>query len=170
VEIDIFTGNEIIIMSKNQKRKHPKTSLLTAILNASSFLLIPIIIFTIPAFISSSLNKNTITKKISPLSNPHRKILKQEISYQHIQSRYQGNVQSSHLELTVVAQSESQPTPTADQSKKNKPTKTPKPTSTPIPTPPPSNPSTNNLMAFFGILIVLVIILGIWVNWRKVFR
>jgi len=44
------------------------------------------------------------------------------------------------------------------------PTRTPRPTGTPIPTPPPSDPGTTNLMVFFGVLSVVVVIVGVWLN------
>ncbi len=44
------------------------------------------------------------------------------------------------------------------------PTRTPRPTGTPVPTPPPSDPGTTNLMVFFGVLSVVVVIVGVWLN------
>lgn len=77
------------------------------------------------------------------------------------------SLRNNNQETSVV---QVEPTLTEVQPEEPEPTKTPKPTSTPIPTPPPSDPGTNNLMAIFGILIVVVIIMGIWINWRRVFR
>jgi len=50
-----------------------------------------------------------------------------------------------------------------------KPTRLPRPTPTPIPTPPPTNPKTIQMMAAFGILVVVVILFGIFINRRQVF-
>ena len=48
------------------------------------------------------------------------------------------------------------------------PTKKVKPTSTPIVIPPPSDPITRNMMVMFGVLIVLVIVIGIWINRHRI--
>ena len=52
-------------------------------------------------------------------------------------------------------------TPTA---KKVKPTRTPKPTITPPAIPPPQDDSQTNLMILFGVLTVIIIIIGVWIN------
>ncbi len=49
------------------------------------------------------------------------------------------------------------------------PTRTPRPTPTPMPLPPPSNPNTIQLMVIFGILVVLVVVFGLWLNRNSVF-
>jgi hypothetical protein len=46
-------------------------------------------------------------------------------------------------------------------------TPTPKPTGTPIPTPPPANPTENNMMIFFVVIAVLVVIVGVWINRQR---
>ena len=46
-------------------------------------------------------------------------------------------------------------------------TPTPKPTGTPIPTPPPANPAENNMMIFFVVIAVLVVIAGVWINRQR---
>jgi cyanophycinase-like exopeptidase len=66
------------------------------------------------------------------------------------------------------------PTPTAlveviqadptEAPREKPPTRTPRPTGTPVPTPPPSDPGTTNLMVFFGVLSVVVVIVGVWLN------
>ena len=63
-------------------------------------------------------------------------------------------------EATPTLQPEEKPTPT--------PTRTPKPTSTPIPTPPPYDPGRTNLMIGFSLLVVMVILMGLWVNRQRV--
>jgi hypothetical protein len=45
----------------------------------------------------------------------------------------------------------------------------PRPTPTPIAIPPPSNPGTIQMLVFFGILVVLVVILGLLLNRNRVF-
>ena len=47
------------------------------------------------------------------------------------------------------------------------PTRTPKPTATPIPTPPPSDPGGIRLIISFGILAVIVVIFGVWINRQR---
>jgi hypothetical protein len=42
--------------------------------------------------------------------------------------------------------------------------KNPRPTSTPVPIPPPPDPGSVNLMVFFGVIIVLIILFGVWIN------
>lgn len=49
-------------------------------------------------------------------------------------------------------------------------TPTPKPTGTPIPTPPPANPAENNMMIFFVVIAVLVVIVGVWINRQRTWR
>jgi hypothetical protein len=49
-------------------------------------------------------------------------------------------------------------------------TPTPKPTGTPIPTPPPANPTENNMMIFFVVIAVLVVIVGVWINRQRTWR
>jgi hypothetical protein len=56
-----------------------------------------------------------------------------------------------------------QPEPT-EAPRTRPPTRTPRPTGTPVPTPPPSDPGTTNLMVFFGVLSVVVVIVGVWLN------
>jgi hypothetical protein len=48
-------------------------------------------------------------------------------------------------------------------------TRTPRSTPAPIPTPPPSDPDTTQLIVLFGVLVVLVILLGIWLNRKRIF-
>jgi hypothetical protein len=48
-----------------------------------------------------------------------------------------------------------------------KPTRTPRPTSTPVPIPPPAEPFSLNLMIFFGVLAVTVVLVGVWINRKK---
>jgi cyanophycinase len=49
------------------------------------------------------------------------------------------------------------------------PTRTPRPTPTPVVVPPASNPGTTHTLAISGVLVVLVIIFGLWLNRRRVF-
>ena len=60
------------------------------------------------------------------------------------------------------------PTITSTPTQSPVPTKKVKPTSTPIVIPPPSDPLTRTTMIIFGVSIVLVIILGIWINRRRI--
>lgn len=60
------------------------------------------------------------------------------------------------------------PTLTSTPTQSPTPTKRVRPTSTPIIIPPPSDPVTQNMMVLFGVLIVAVIILGIWINRRRI--
>ena len=61
----------------------------------------------------------------------------------------------------VEAAAQSEPT---EAPREKPPTKTPRPTGTPVATPPPSDPGTTNLMVFFGVLSVVVVIVGVWLN------
>ncbi len=45
-----------------------------------------------------------------------------------------------------------------------------KATPTPLVIPPPTNPGTRRLMVGFGVLIVLVVIVGIWINRERAFK
>jgi hypothetical protein len=47
-------------------------------------------------------------------------------------------------------------------------TRTPRPTATPVIVPPPADPTSSNLMIVFAGLIVVVILLGVWINRRRV--
>jgi hypothetical protein len=48
-----------------------------------------------------------------------------------------------------------------------KPTRTPRPTSTPVPIPPPAEPLSLNLMILFGLLAVIIVLIGVWINRKK---
>lgn len=61
------------------------------------------------------------------------------------------------------------PPPTQEPTRTPRPSNTPRPTPTPLTVPPPSNPDTTYLMVFFGTLMVLVVIFGIWINRKRVF-
>jgi hypothetical protein len=57
------------------------------------------------------------------------------------------------------------PTITQPPEKKNSaPTRTPRPTATPIPIPPAANPNATSLMILFGLIAVIVVIVGVWLN------
>jgi hypothetical protein len=63
--------------------------------------------------------------------------------------------------------SESTPTPTLTQQPEKKniaPTRTPRPTTTPVPIPPAANPNATSLMILFGLIAVIVVIVGVWLN------
>jgi hypothetical protein len=45
--------------------------------------------------------------------------------------------------------------------------RTPRPTSTPVPIPPPPDPGSINLMLFFGVVVVLIILFGVWINRQR---
>lgn len=63
-----------------------------------------------------------------------------------------------------------QPTPTAtDVPPEPTPTRTHRPTPTPPVIPPPTNMSTTNLMVLLGVLIVIVVLIGVLLNYHKVF-
>jgi hypothetical protein len=59
--------------------------------------------------------------------------------------------------------------PPTDTPEPSNPTRTPKPTSTPIATPPPADPGTINMMIIFGVIAVIVIIIGVWINRQRTF-
>jgi len=48
-----------------------------------------------------------------------------------------------------------------------KPTKTPKPTPPPLIIPPPADPSISNVITFLGVLTVIIIVVGVWINRKK---
>jgi hypothetical protein len=59
----------------------------------------------------------------------------------------------------------STPTVTPPSQKKiPAPTHTLRPTSTPVPIPPPANPSATSLMILFGLIAVIVVVVGVWIN------
>jgi hypothetical protein len=63
--------------------------------------------------------------------------------------------------------SEGTPTPTLTQQPEKKnvaPTRTPRPTTTPVPIPPAANPNATSLMILFGLIAVIVVIVGVWLN------
>ena len=60
-------------------------------------------------------------------------------------------------------------TPTTTPTITPVPTKKIKATPTPLRIPPPSNPGTRNFMVTFGVLIVIVIVIGILINRRRIF-
>lgn len=68
-----------------------------------------------------------------------------------------------------VSTPENLPTPTPLVTPEPSPTIKVKPTATPLAIPPPSNPTTRSLMVVFGVLIVVVVIVGIWINRERVF-
>ena len=45
--------------------------------------------------------------------------------------------------------------------------KNPRPTSTPIPIPPPPDPGSINIMVFFGVVVVFIILFGVWINRQR---
>lgn len=59
--------------------------------------------------------------------------------------------------------------PPTDTPEPSDPTRTPKPTSTPIATPPPADPGTINMMIIFGVIAVIIIIIGVWINRQRTF-
>lgn len=54
------------------------------------------------------------------------------------------------------------------QTDESSPTSTPRPTATPIPTPPPADPGTTNLMVTLSTIIIVIILVGVWLNRRRV--
>lgn len=63
-----------------------------------------------------------------------------------------------------------QPTPTpTDAPPEPTPTKVHRPTPTPPVIPPPTNMSTTNLMVLLGVLIVIVVLIGVLLNYQRVF-
>ena len=149
---------------KNPNKTEKRINLMGLIVNKLSLILIPAVLL-VPTTNSFAINR--INKDSLPIVN----IFIQTGA--EIESNIQSlvpNQQRIPENIRTINIQQIEPSPTENQPEKPQPTKTPKPTSTPIPTPPPSDPSTNNLMAIFGILIVVVIIMGIWINWRRVFR
>jgi hypothetical protein len=63
-----------------------------------------------------------------------------------------------------------QPTPNpTDTPLEPTPTRAHRPTATPQTIPPPTNMSTTNLMVLLGVLIVIVILIGVLINYQRVF-
>ncbi len=56
------------------------------------------------------------------------------------------------------------PLPSETPASQRRPPRTPGPTSTPPTIPPPQDPGTTQLMVAFGLLVVLVILFGVWLN------
>lgn len=50
------------------------------------------------------------------------------------------------------------------------PAKPARPTSTPLKIPPPADPKMTNLLMGFGVLAVVVVIVGVWLNWKRIFK
>ncbi|MDD2695280.1 MAG: hypothetical protein PHD58_05110 [Anaerolineales bacterium] len=50
------------------------------------------------------------------------------------------------------------------------PGKPPRPTATPLKIPPPADPKMTNLLMGFGVLAVAVVIVGVWLNWGRIFK
>jgi hypothetical protein len=64
-----------------------------------------------------------------------------------------------------ISQGTATPTFTNPPEKKNlAPTRTPRPTTTPMPIPPSANPNATTLMIIFGLIAVIVVIVGVWLN------
>jgi len=77
----------------------------------------------------------------------------------------------THLQRPLALQEPSAtPTPipapsdTPEPKPQRRPTRTPGPTSTPLTIPPPQDPGTTQMMLAFGLLVVLVILFGVWLN------
>lgn len=70
---------------------------------------------------------------------------------------------------TPATQLEPQPEEQVEPPAPVTPTRTRKPTATPVPIPPPSDPAKARMMIGFGVLAVLVIIIGVWINRHNTF-
>jgi hypothetical protein len=88
------------------------------------------------------IGNNNLTSDLSSVSPASQKPSINQLIYQNLQNQ------------------EDTPTP----AQITKVTRTPRPTSTPVPIPPPPEPGNIYLMIFFGVVAVLVILIGVWIN------
>jgi hypothetical protein len=58
--------------------------------------------------------------------------------------------------------------PSATSTQRKVATRTPRPTKTPAVIPPPADPVRSNWMIAIAILAVIVVFIGLWINWRRV--
>ena len=120
-------------------------------------------------FIFSSNQKNINNSALQLVNNLNNFISSQRLPAHSLASDTAGDLSapvkaSDQLEGQI---SEVTPTPTLTPlpDKKNAaPTRTPRPTTTPVPIPPPANPNATSLMILFGLIAVIVVIVGVWLN------
>jgi hypothetical protein len=55
------------------------------------------------------------------------------------------------------------------ENQKKQPTRTPRPTPTPLVIPPPADPNSSNLIVLLGILSVLIVLVGVWLNRKRLY-
>ena len=55
------------------------------------------------------------------------------------------------------------------ENQKKQPTRTPRPTPTPLVIPPPADPNSSNLIVLLGILSVLIVLVGVWLNRKQLY-
>jgi hypothetical protein len=110
-------------------------------------LLLISLFLTMAAFAASTTNSPNLA---SPLVDKANRIANKHIA----------------LKKVFIQVPEATITPTsAPPAKKNSPpTRTPRPTSTPVPIPPAADPNATSLMILFGLITVIVVIVGVWLN------
>ncbi len=75
------------------------------------------------------------------------------------------NVASLNQPFFQAPEATATPTlPPPPEKKNSAPTRTPRPTSTPVPIPPAADPNATSLMILFGLIAVMVVIVGVWLN------
>ena len=71
--------------------------------------------------------------------------------------------------LTLVPPAHTQTSePPTEPAKQGRPTRTPRPTATPPVIPPSADPAEMNLVVAFGVLSVIIVLVGVWINRRRV--
>jgi len=104
------------------------------------------------------------------ISNNHIDILHEELQF--FQKSYYSQSNTIIVEKTKsenhLTQNYSDELEDPIQSvKAKKPTKTPKPTPPPLIIPPPADQKSSNIIIFLGILTVIIITVGVWINRKK---
>ncbi len=108
----------------------------------------------LPSFANSIANAQISSSNVTIQSERQDQLLDASARLdQQISSILQSTPQPTHTPIAIAARI----------------THTPKPTSTPLAIPPSSDPRMGNFMILFGVLIVLVILAGVWLNRRRAF-
>jgi hypothetical protein len=72
--------------------------------------------------------------------------------------------QSPNKVFIQVPAATATPTSAPPEKKNSPPTRTPRPTTTPVPIPPAADPNATSLMILFGLIAVIVVVVGVWLN------